>query len=74
MRRNLLGYANVQSGFVPGTFNNYTDAVPESEKLVKSQTLLAYTAGIKSKLLDNRLVLNLEGYYYQYNDLNARSL
>ena len=69
----LFGYANVQSGYVPGTFNNYTDAVPQSAKEVKPQTLMAYTAGFKSRLADRKITLNLEGFYYRYKDLIIQS-
>jgi len=34
----------------------------------KPEKLTAYTAGIKNRFLDNRLQLNIEGYYWDYKD------
>ena len=56
-------YGNVQTGYQPGTFDVFPDtATPESE-------LLAFTAGARNRFLDNRLVLNAELFYYDYENL-----
>jgi iron complex outermembrane receptor protein len=69
----VLLYGAIQSGYLPGgytpapktaTFNNNVD--PE--------TLLSYTAGIKSRLLDGLLTLNSEAYYYAYRDYQVVAL
>lgn len=57
-------YANVQSGFNPGTFNGNA---PNPETPIDPQKMIGYTAGIKNRFFD-ALTLNLEGYLYNYRD------
>lgn len=64
----ILAYANIQSGYAPGSLNTFADT-SGLDKRVKPQTLLAYTAGIKTRTEDGRITLNLEGYYYRFKDL-----
>jgi iron complex outermembrane receptor protein len=68
-----LLFATVSSGFKGGSFNvaiaptappNSTDA-----SSYRPETLLAYTVGLKNRFFDNRLQLNLEGFYWDYKDL-----
>lgn len=65
-------YANVQTGYSPGTFNTFTG--PGLDKEVHQQTQLAYTAGEKSTFADGLLTFNLEGYLYNYKDLIIETL
>ena len=58
-----LLYATLQTGFQPGTFDVFPDSVTEESQL------LALTAGSKGRYLDGKLLLNVEAYYYQYDDL-----
>lgn len=73
----VLGYANVQTGYVPGTLNisvaNGTTPPAGVSREIFPQTLLAYTAGIKSSLGDGLITLNIEGYYYNYKRLIIQS-
>jgi iron complex outermembrane receptor protein len=56
-------YAVAQTGFQPGTFDTFPGvSTPESE-------LLAYTLGWKNSLLNDRLILNNEVFYYVYDNL-----
>ena len=67
-----MAYATIQTGYQPGTYN----AVPgdaEQSNLVDSATMTAYTAGIKSRFLDDRLQVNDEIFYYDYEDLLVQS-
>lgn len=64
----VMLYAAVQTGFQPGTFNNYA-STPTVSNAVKPAKLTAYTAGIKSRLLGDRLQLNNEFFYYDYRGL-----
>lgn len=60
---NSMLYANVQTGFQPGTFDLFPDATTaESE-------LLAFTAGAKNRFLDGQLMLNNEIFYYVFDNL-----
>jgi iron complex outermembrane recepter protein len=59
-----LFYANVQSGFNPGTY----DGNPPNPQLpVQAQSMIGYTAGLKNRFFDI-LTLNVEGYLYNYRD------
>jgi iron complex outermembrane recepter protein len=62
-----MAYAYVQTGFIDGGFN--IDAATASASTFRPETLLAYTAGIKNRFLDNSLQFNAEAFYYRYNDL-----
>lgn len=64
----VMLYATVQTGYNPGTFNP-VPSTANFDNLVEDQTLMSYTAGIKSRWLDNRLQINDEIYYYDYKDL-----
>ena len=63
----VLAYANVQTGYAPGTLNTFSN--PNLNKEVRPQTLLAYTAGVKSTVANGRVTLNVEGFHYGYRKL-----
>lgn len=63
-------YAAVQSGYQPGTFNTYRNRPGVSNEVAPAK-LIAYTAGIKTRLLDDRLQINNEFFFYNYSDLFA---
>lgn len=58
-------YANVQTGFNPGTFQV---SAPVQGGKIDPQKMLGFTAGSKNRFLDNRLQVNLELFYYRYRD------
>ena len=60
---NSLLYTTIQTGYQPGTF----DSVPGL--VAKQSELLAFSVGIKNTLLDGRLIVNDELFYYDYTDL-----
>jgi iron complex outermembrane receptor protein len=58
-----LLYANVQTGYQPGTFDVFPDTTtPESE-------LLATTLGARNRFFESQLVFNTELFYYVYENL-----
>jgi iron complex outermembrane receptor protein len=67
-----MAYATVQTGYQPGTFNELPNT-PTFSNEIKPSRLRAYTAGIKSRWLDDRLQVNGEIYYYDYRDLLIQS-
>ena len=67
-----MAYATVQTGYQPGTYNAFPDT-PQQSNLVGSATMTAWTTGIKSRFLDDRLQLNDELFYYDYEDLLVQS-
>lgn len=68
LARQVLAYANIQSGYAPGSLNTFADS-SGLDKQIRPQTLLAYTAGLKSRFDNQNITLNLEGYYYRFKDL-----
>lgn len=71
-RDQVLLYAVVQTGYQPGTYNLFP-ATSTQDNLVDEATLTAYSAGFKSRWLDDRLQVNDELYYYDYRDLLVQS-
>jgi iron complex outermembrane receptor protein len=68
----FMVYGAIQTGYQPGTYNELPNTATFSNE-VKPSRLLAYTAGIKSRWLDDRLQINNEIYYYDYRDLLIQS-
>ncbi len=63
-------YASYNRGFKAGTF----DTVPPGGRLAKPsepEFLDAYVIGIKNTLFNGSVTLNVEGFYYKYNNLQV---
>lgn len=60
--RNLL-YASYETGFKSGGFFFTADA-----GVFRPEKIQAWTIGSKNRFFDNRLQLNLEGFYWRYRD------
>lgn len=60
--RNLL-YANVSTGFKSGGF-----FIAAQDNTFRPESIKAYTVGSKNRFLDNKLQINLEGFYWKYSD------
>jgi iron complex outermembrane receptor protein len=67
--RGLL-YATTQTGYQPGTFNAYA-STPAASNAVNPATLTAYTVGMKQRLLNERVEVNDEIFFYDYRGLFA---
>lgn len=65
-------YAHIQTGYQPGTFNELPNT-DTFDNEVKASSMLSYTAGFKSRWLEDRLQVNSEIYYYDYRDLLIQS-
>ncbi|KRB91246.1 MULTISPECIES: TonB-dependent receptor [unclassified Sphingomonas] len=61
-----LVYATYSKGFKSGGYDVTAVAPP-----FKPEKLTDYEAGIKTTLLDNRLRINLGGFYYDYSNLQV---
>ena len=72
MSPKMMVYGAIQTGYQPGTYNE-EPSTPTFSNEVKPSHLLAYTAGIKSRWLDDRLQINDEVFYYDYRDLLIQS-
>jgi len=65
-------YANVQTGFQPGTFRTGARGLDGSvipSTTTEESQLLAFTAGMKNRFRDGQLLVNGELFFYQYDDL-----
>jgi iron complex outermembrane receptor protein len=69
----LFAYFTYAHGFKSGAYNDQTGTsgqpiVPAFEKPTDPETADSYELGLKTELLDNRLRLDLAGFYVQYDD------
>jgi iron complex outermembrane recepter protein len=61
-------YAAAQTGFTNGTYDYRVTTTDNQPTLVAPTKLYSYTAGIKNRLLDGRLEVNDEIFYYDYKN------
>lgn len=77
-----LLYASVSKGFKAGIFNlGGTQVIPLAgggfllnNPPVNPESVWAYEAGLKTRLLDDRLRFNAAGFYYKYSDLQLTKI
>jgi iron complex outermembrane recepter protein len=62
-------YASVSTGFKSGGFLQIEAAEPYDE-----ETVTAYEIGSKNRFFDNRLQANISAYYYDYTDMQLRTI
>ena len=70
---NLLLYASFNRGFKSGGFPASIAFTRNQLLPFVSEELLAYEVGFKSTLLDGNVRFNAAGYYYDWNDMQARA-
>jgi iron complex outermembrane recepter protein len=61
---NML-YGTVSRGFKSGGFNTFT-ATAAASNVYRPETLYSYTLGLRNRFDDNRLQVNIEGFYWDY--------
>ncbi|MCG8504621.1 MAG: TonB-dependent receptor, partial [Sphingomonadales bacterium] len=64
-----LVYANVSSGYKAGGFNITSNGAPYDE-----ENVIAYQLGIKSNPWEGRAQINVDAFYYDYDDLQLTTL
>ncbi len=66
-------YASYKQGYKSGGFNStlYGDPDQASDVAFGEETVEGYEGGVKARLLDGQLALNLNGYWYDYTDLQS---
>jgi iron complex outermembrane receptor protein len=69
----LLGYAQVSTGFKGGGVDPRPFYVAQAISF-KPETLTNYELGLKSSWLDNRLRVNVDGYFSKYDDIQLTLL
>ncbi len=65
----VLFYATVSTGYKAGGFNITSNGAPYDP-----ETVTAYEFGIKSDLFDRRARINLDAFYYAYEDMQLTTL
>ena len=68
---NILIYANASRGFRSGGQNLYTFLYPGSSESYDSETLWNYELGVKSTLLEGKLIANAAFYYNDWKDMQV---
>lgn len=64
---NML-YARIATGYQPGGPNIVAEGLPPA---VDSSTLTSYEMGLKSKLADDRIVLEVTGFYIDWSNIQV---
>ncbi len=81
----LFGYASYSRGFKSGGFNRSVVSAldrrsgglrssPEDPGEFDEEVLDSYEVGLKTQWLDNRLVVNLAGFYNKYRDIQLTTV
>ncbi len=66
---NIMGYASVARGYKGPAVNNVTGAATP----VRPETNLAFEVGVKSRLLDDRLTLNVDAFKTHYKSFQTQT-
>lgn len=69
----ILLYARISQGYQAPGFN-FLPGAGNPINTFDAETLWAYEAGIKTQFWDRRLTFNLSGFYYDYTDIQVRSV
>ena len=73
----IFGYFTYSRGFKSGGYNDQTGTngvplVPEQIRPVDPETADSFELGLKTESFDNRLRINLTGFYVQYKDFQRQ--
>ncbi|HEV7310905.1 TonB-dependent receptor [Sphingopyxis sp.] len=64
----VMGYASYSRGYRSGTYNGLAYQDVSQVYFLDPEKVNAYEVGLKTRLLDNKLQLNLAGFYYDYSN------
>jgi iron complex outermembrane receptor protein len=67
LTQSSLLYANTSTGYKAGGFG-YGPGTTSAGPIYAPEKIRAYEVGSKNRFFDNRLQVNVEGYYYKYQD------
>ncbi len=67
-------FGSFKQGFKSGSFNSSTFIGPTTKASFSDEEAKGAEIGIKARLLDRQLLLNLAGYHYRYADLQVGAL
>lgn len=64
----IMGYVNLSRGYRSGSYNGLAYQGTNQVYYIDPEEIDAYEAGLKMRLLDNSMQLNLAGFYYDYTN------
>ena len=64
----VLGYVNYSRGYRSGSFNGLAYQGTNQVYYIQPEQIDAYEGGLKTRLFDRRVQLNLAGFYYEYKN------
>jgi iron complex outermembrane recepter protein len=64
----ILGYLNFSRGYRSGSFNGLAYQGTNQVYYIQPEQINAYEGGLKTRLFDRRVQLNLAGFYYDYSN------
>jgi iron complex outermembrane receptor protein len=70
----IMAYVGYSRGFKSGLYNPVVLAGDPIDKPVDPEKLDAYTIGLKSESLQRKLRLNVEGFYYDYKNIQVTQI
>ena len=70
----IMAYLGYSRGFKSGLFNPVVLPGAPIDEPVDPETLDAYTVGLKSEYLQHRLRVNIEGFYYDYKNIQVEQI
>jgi iron complex outermembrane receptor protein len=70
----IMAYLGYNRGFKSGLFNPVVLPGDPIDAPVEPETLDAYTIGLKSEFLQHKLRVNIEGFYYDYNNIQVTQI
>jgi iron complex outermembrane recepter protein len=70
----IMAYLGYNRGFKSGLFNPVVLPGAPIDPPVDPETLDAYTVGLKSEYLQRRLRVNIEGFYYDYKNIQVEQI
>lgn len=69
----FMGYVTYSRGYKGPAFNVFFNQNPQQLNAIEAETADSYEAGLKSTLLDQRLLLNTAVFYAQYDNFQANN-
>ena len=64
----IMGYVNYSRGYRSGSYNGLAYEGLNQVYYIQPEKVDAYEGGLKTKLFDRRVQLNVAGFYYQYQN------
>ena len=66
--KDILGYVNYSRGYRSGSYNGLAYQGLQQVYYIQPEQINAYEGGLKMRLFDRRVQLNLAGFYYDYKN------